>query len=316
MNRKVARHMQDSSSMNRDSETSATARAFAEFGLWAAAQRPWVFGFISAAAWLAVSLLDVLTGNELDLAIFYLGPVILATWFVSRRMGAALAVLSAASWLAINVALGAVYTTPLIPFWDTLVRLTFFAITIFLTSRVKQSMATEHLLSRTDALTGVANMRAFEDRVGLEINHMRRTASPLTFAYVDLDNFKEVNDTMGHHEGDEVIRHIAGTLRARLRSTDLVARLGGDEFGILLPDTDARAATSVLEQVRGAVADSVQSRWRVGITMGVITFLEPPPGIDALVGLADSRMYEGKRAGKGVTIHAEWPVPVTESQPL
>ena len=316
MNRKVARHMQDGSSMNRDSETSATARAFAEFGLWAAALHPWVFGFISTAAWLAVSLLDVLTGNELDLAIFYLGPVILATWFVSRRMGAALAALSAASWLAINVALGAVYTTPLIPFWDTLVRLTFFAITIFLTSRVKQSMATEHLLSRTDALTGVANMRAFEDRVGLEINHMRRTASPLTFAYVDLDNFKEVNDTMGHHEGDEVIRHIAGTLRARLRSTDLVARLGGDEFGILLPDTDARAATSVLEQVRGAVADSVQSRWRVGITMGVITFLEPPPGIDALVGLADRRMYEGKRAGKGVTIHAVWPVPVTESQPL
>jgi len=308
--------MQDGSSVNRDHETSATARAFVGLGLWAAAQRPWVFGLISTVAWLAVSLLDMLTGNELDLAIFYLGPVILATWFVTRRMGTALAVLSAASWLAINVALGAAYTTPLIPFWDTLVRLTFFAITILLTSRVKQSMATERLLSRTDVLTGVANMRAFEDRVGLELNHMRRTASPLTFAYVDLDNFKEVNDTMGHHEGDEVIRHIAGTLRSRLRSTDLVARLGGDEFGILLPDTDESAATTVLEQMRCAVTDSVESRWRVGITMGVITFLEPPPGIDALVGLADRRMYEGKRAGKGVTIHAVWPEPVIEARLL
>ena len=306
--------MRDVARTDTDLGPSATSNLLADFGQWADGQRPWVFGLASTVAWVVVTLLDFATGNELDLAIFYLGPVILATWVVSRAMGTALAVLSALSWTGISLALGAVYMNPLIPFWDTLVRLTFFAITIVLTSMIKKSIANERALSRTDMLTGVANVRAFEDRAALEISHMRRTDSPLTFAFIDLDNFKEDNDTMGHHEGDEVLRRIAGTLHCRLRATDLVARLGGDEFGILLPETDADAARTVLAQVRQAVADSVESRWSVGITAGAITFLTPPSGIDELVGLADKRMYEGKRAGRGVTVHEVWPAPKEPSE--
>ena len=278
-----------------------------DLGRWAEEQPRWVFGLISTVVWLAVSAVDTATGNQLDLAIFYLAPVILASWFVTRSMGAALAVLSAVSWTGISLLLGAAYTNPLIPLGDTLVRLTFFAITIFLTSLIKKSMANERRLSRTDGLTGVANMRAFEDRVSLELNHMRRNETPMTFVFIDLDAFKAVNDTMGHHEGDEVLRRIAEALQRRLRSTDMVVRLGGDEFGILLPDTGFEAAGDVLAQVREAVADSVRSRWDVDITAGAITFLEPPAGVDELVGLADTRMYEGKRAGGGVTVHTLWP---------
>lgn len=285
----------------------ATSRLLADLGRWADEQPPWVFGLISAVAWLSVSLVDLATGNQLDLAIFYLGPVILASWFVSRWMGAALAVLSAVSWTGTGLVLGAVYANPLIPFWDTMVRLTFFTITISLTSLVQRSMSNERALSRTDGLTAVANMRALEDRATLEISHMRRTGAALSFAFIDLDDFKAVNDTMGHHEGDEVLRRIAMTLQYRLRATDLVVRLGGDEFGILLPDTGAEAAQGVLAQVREAVADSVETRWGVGITIGMTTFLEPPSGVDELVGRADKRMYEGKRAGGGVTVHEVWP---------
>jgi diguanylate cyclase (GGDEF)-like protein len=130
---------------------------------------------------------------------------------------------------------------------------------------------------------------------------MRRTGSPLTLAYLDLD-FKAVNDALGHEAGDRLLREIATRIARTLRAEDLLARLGGDEFAIFLPDTHAAAAHAALERCRSAVQETV-ANWEgmpggVGATIGAVVFTEPPPSFDAALRTADDCMYEGKRAGR------------------
>jgi diguanylate cyclase (GGDEF)-like protein len=171
------------------------------------------------------------------------------------------------------------------------------------------------VLARTDSLTGVANGRSFSDRAGLELALSRRTGSPLTMVYLDLDRFKQINDTVGHTEGDRLLRAVAQVLAHRLRATDLVARLGGDEFGVLLPNTDAAEAPEVLESLSQAVREAVDGSWEVGCTIGAVTFRRAPESVDFMVRTADAEMYRGKRAGRGRIQHSVWPSPTAASTP-
>ena len=250
--------------------------------------------------------LDYMLGVEINLSVFYLIPVIFATWFISRRTGLFIAVLSVALWTAFDRLGGLGFSSPLIT-WDGLVHLTFFIVVLQLVHIMKESRIREAELARTDSLTGVANGRNFSDRARLELASMRRNHHPLTMAYIDLDRFKHINDTLGHTEGDRVLRTVATAIRSRLRETDIVARLGGDEFGVLFPDTGRDAAPAVLASVKDAVADSVDGSWDIGCTIGGVTFEMAPESVDFMVRSADELMYRGKRAGRDRVEHAVWP---------
>jgi len=270
-------------------------------GDWLDAVPSWVFVAVAVLLLGIVAIVDNVTGGEVNVTIFYLGPVVLATWFVSDIAGIVLSVLSAVLWTVVNP--DVVYSNRFIPVWNTLVHLAFFFVTVFLVSLARRAIIAERATSRTDSLTGVANGRAFEDRAELALADMHRTREPLTFAYIDLDHFKHVNDTLGHHEGDMVLRAVASALHERIRATDLVARLGGDEFGVLLPDTDFDAAESVLADLRAAVEEAVAGRWPVDMTCGAVTFTRPPHDVDVMVQAADSLMYDAKHTGRGRTEH-------------
>jgi diguanylate cyclase (GGDEF)-like protein len=252
-----------------------------------------------------IAILDHLTGSDYAWSIFYVAPILLVTWYVSWRAGAAWALMSAAIWVIIDAA-GRGYSSAFVPVWNAIVRLAFFALVTALVEGAKRGLARERTLSRTDALTGVANSRSFEDRLTYSLDYLRRTRRPVTLAYVDLDEFKTVNDRLGHFEGDALLRAVAVAIDGRLRATDMVARLGGDEFGILLPDTDETTALLVLESVVTATRDAVTTRWPVSMTIGAVTFREAPPDIDTMVAAADDLMYVGKRHSKGRIGHAVW----------
>jgi diguanylate cyclase (GGDEF)-like protein len=151
-------------------------------------------------------------------------------------------------------------------------------------------------------LTGVANPRAFLEALERELARMRRTGAPLTLAYVDLDRFKAVNDTLGHAAGDDLLCDIAQALSSALRSVDVVARLGGDEFGVLLPETTAETALVALERA----LDALRARFRaverlpqgVGATIGAVVFKHAPHSAEAAIKAADDRMYEAKQSGR------------------
>jgi diguanylate cyclase (GGDEF)-like protein len=169
-----------------------------------------------------------------------------------------------------------------------------------------------------DELTGLANHRAFQDSLAAEVTRMGRFPRPLALAILDIDDFKAINDTYGHQQGDVVLRSVAGVLRRACRVTDDPARYGGEELAVILPNTDLDGAFVVAEAIRRAV-QALEVRFadgtRVGVTVSVGTSaLERPDGDPAaLVAAADAALYQAKRAGKNRTRSGGW---VGVPQPL
>jgi diguanylate cyclase (GGDEF)-like protein len=166
-------------------------------------------------------------------------------------------------------------------------------------SRLKALLAKEHELARIDPLTTVPNRRAFYEALDKERVRSVRYRRPFTIAYIDLDNFKRVNDSLGHAVGDELLVHVAAGLRSNLRASDFVGRLGGDEFAALLPETDATAAKLVLCKLRLRLLEEMKAHsWQVTFSIGAATFLDPPDSLDVIVRVADETMYAIKTHGK------------------
>lgn len=161
------------------------------------------------------------------------------------------------------------------------------------------TLAMEKKLSRLDPLTGLANRRAFYERAEIERKRCIRHKRPLGLAYIDLDNFKQVNDQSGHEVGDQVLVCVAATMQNNLRTEDLVTRLGGDEFALLLPETDGAKASFVIHKLHGLLMSAMLEKgWPITFSIGLVTFEEPAESIDQMVHRADELMYTVKHGGK------------------
>lgn len=169
--------------------------------------------------------------------------------------------------------------------------------------RLALALDNEKSLSRSDYLTGLANRRAFEESFDMECKRSRRYNRSITLVYMDLDNFKQVNDGQGHQTGDEVLVAVAASLRTNLRVTDCVARLGGDEFAILLPETDEPAAQTIMRKLDAVLQTLLTTKnWPIGFSFGVVTFPVPLDSLDAMLQRADKLMYDAKQGGKGAML--------------
>ena len=150
-----------------------------------------------------------------------------------------------------------------------------------------------------DPLTGAANLRHFEEELRCEIERSGRHSRIFSVAYLDLDNFKVVNDTQGHPEGNRVLKLIVEAASKRLRKTDLIARIGGDEFALLLPETDTPTVETPIGDVISEIMQRLQQGgWPVTLSCGVVTFRTPPDSTAEAMKAADELMYEAKRSGK------------------
>ena len=158
-------------------------------------------------------------------------------------------------------------------------------------------------LASTDPLTEIANRRHFDARLQVELERAKRHGRSVAIAMIDVDRFKDLNDRLGHAQGDVCLRRAAQAMALNVRSLDFVARLGGDEFAILMPDSDLRAAVRVAERVRLAVESSALT-----VSIGVAAFPENGPlGPDDAAGLlrcADQALYRAKGQGRNQTVVA------------
>jgi diguanylate cyclase (GGDEF)-like protein len=281
--------------------------------------RRWVM-LVAVAAVFAVGSLDYFTGAEISIASLYLLPIALGAWFVELRAGLLLAGLSATARLQ-DVWLGTHPDAhPLIPYWNVIIELGFFVVVAYVVSRLRTT--TQHWvdLARTDSLTSVLNRRAFDELATLELARAERYQRSLSLAYLDVDDFKLVNDRGGHQDGDRLLVTIAQTLVRNLRVFDLVARYGGDEFVLLLPEADDEAAESVLDKLVVALQRAVQGRWRATFSIGAVTVDGPRTTLDRLIGEADQLVYAAKQKGKNRVhhrhLHGSTPLPTAVvSQP-
>ncbi|MEW5978013.1 MAG: diguanylate cyclase [Acidobacteriota bacterium] len=159
-------------------------------------------------------------------------------------------------------------------------------------------------ISITDALTELYNRRFFQERLTEEIERAKRHNQPIALFMMDLDNFKNYNDTYGHLAGDEALRIVAATLKKSVRNIDVVARYGGEEFAVILPMTGADSAKEIAERIRTGVAgryfpdDALQSVVKLTVSTGIASFPDDADNWFDLVGNADKALYLAKVAGK------------------
>jgi diguanylate cyclase (GGDEF)-like protein len=248
---------------------------------------------------LGVAAVDFFTGSEIRIYPFYFLPIALAAINLGRRDAMLNAAACAGLWAFSNYHAGLRYSADWILGWNVVVQGTAFAFVAWLISNLKESHTRESEQARVDRLTGLLNGRAFHEQAPHLLALCKRESTPVVMAYIDLDNFKLVNDTHGHQRGDDVLRIAAQVMKATLRTSDILVRLGGDEFAVLLPNTTAEEAYETLERLRESISSGMTAAGReVTASIGAAAYPNAPSSLDDLIGAADSAMYVVKTSGK------------------
>jgi len=172
-------------------------------------------------------------------------------------------------------------------------------VALALTAQLKKQHEQEKDFARKDYTTGLANQKGFYEAFTIEMARHRRENIPLSIAYLDCDNFKEVNDRFGHREGDRLLEMVAKTLKSNLRKTDVTGRLGGDEFAIVFCNTGERDAVVAVGKLKRELdAVMIENRWPVTFSVGLGIFNRVLASEDAMISFTDKLMYRVKSAGK------------------
>lgn len=261
---------------------------------------------VSIVAIPLLGVADYASGPDLAFAVLYLLPLSIIGWTSADQpaLPRLSTLLAAATWLLADLSSGATYSHPAVPIWNTATRLITFLIVVMLLQNLRAAFVEQEKLARTDALTRIANARSFMEQVTAEVQRTRRHGSPLSLAYIDVDDFKSINDTHGHAGGDQVLKRVGRALQQNTREIDVVGRLGGDEFAILMPSTDEAGAAKVMESLPTRLAAAMSDLpFDVTLSTGCVTFLDAPAGVGEILHAADELMYESKKAGKNAGTH-------------
>ncbi|MEI7474868.1 MAG: GGDEF domain-containing protein [bacterium] len=245
-----------------------------------------------------ITYMDYITGTKLTITEFYLIPIIFGAWFLNKRPAyfiATLAVIMASTIRFIEANHSMFYYSC----WDLILDSINFYLITYLVLRVKLAFDNEKTLSRVDFLTGAINSKGFAEILEIEINRAKRVPSVLSLAYIDCDNFKAVNDKMGHEEGNKVLSIVANTIKNNIRKTDFVARLGGDEFALLLTGASPENSLKVLNKLRDLLLYKMEkAKYPVTFSIGLATFINPPDSTDVMLKVSDILMYQVKSDNK------------------
>jgi diguanylate cyclase (GGDEF)-like protein len=252
-------------------------------------------GGIAFVAWL-----DVVSPPDLLFLPWFAVPVAIASWWGGRSIGQVIGALSITAWIVTLRMHGLQYfPTPAILAGNVLVQAVAYLTVAILVSKQRQRFDDARSLAARDALTGLPNARGFDELAQRELLRSRRAGESITFAYLDLDGFKAVNDTHGHQVGDRLLIEVGDILQKTLRRTDVLGRLGGDEFAVVMPSTGADAAQTTLEHVRAEISARMRElSYGVSVSIGAVSAVAPPETVAELVRDADAAMYSVKRHGR------------------
>ncbi len=250
-----------------------------------------------------IGFIDYLTGTEIRVFPLYFIPLM----FVASQLGKIetllFSLLATIAWLVSMWFAGREYPHPYIWVVNFFTQGLAFVIVAMMYANLMAALKREKLYSRTDALTGLLNSRCFHEESTALLNLCNRNILPITLAYVDLDNFKHANDTLGHAHGDKLLAIVSGIFKNNLRSCDLVARIGGDEFAFLLPTISATGANIALEKIRKIIEESPDlAKTHVTVSIGGVTSANFQNDLGILIKAADALMYTVKQKGKNHVI--------------
>ncbi len=259
-------------------------------------------GVLSAAILLllALGITDYLSAADLSFLVFYLVPVFLVTLRAGLWSGALMSVAATATWFLANASLFQGTSGEVIPLWNLTEVLCVFIFFTYILSALVESLRFERTMSRFDPLTGVPNRTYFREMLDLEISRFRRYRRPFTLLYLDLDDFRSVNDLRGRAAGDALLRAVADALSLCTRDVDTPGRLGGDEFGLILPETGHDAARTVLTGLEARIlAEMDRGGGPATVTMAAVTCADPALSAEEMITLADRQIYAKKAEKAG-----------------
>lgn len=272
---------------------------------------PSLIGWLSLALVLVlvITVADVVFGDLFSAGPFFFLPIALAGWYGSKRSGISLAVFSAALWVISRICIGARGFSPGPVIYDGVSHLAAYAFLAVIITNFRSVHRVEVLAADTDSLTGVLNPRGFYAEFANELLRSIRYQRVFSLVYIDIDDFKRINDTLGHATGDRVLVAVAECFRSSLRATDAVARLGGDEFACLMPETETEteAAQEAFSKVRAKLSRRMKRQgWPVTFSIGMVTFERPPEDIKEAIAIADDLMYGVKKGEKDNIAYRVW----------
>jgi diguanylate cyclase (GGDEF)-like protein len=256
---------------------------------------------------LLLTCLVVAFGDIVFLEPFYAIPIALASWYGSRKSGILLTLLS----FIVLILAKAVATqnhddaqTYLLEFVSFTTAYLSLAVVV---TNFRNIHRVEVIAADTDDLTGISNSRSFYAELANELVRSHRYGHVFSLMYLDIDNFKHINDSRGHLEGDRLLVEFASCLKMNLRKTDTAARLGGDEFACLFPETEQEDAIIAFTKTSNLLHRLInENKWPVTFSAGLVTFKTLPKDIKEAINIADELMYSVKNHQKDNIAYKVW----------
>ncbi|MCB1189047.1 MAG: GGDEF domain-containing protein [Leptospiraceae bacterium] len=248
--------------------------------------------------------IDLYTGYEFSFSIFYLIPITFTVLYADFRFSIVISIISAAFWLFADIYSGHKYQNTIYPVWNTFMRLGYFLLHSFFLSKFLILYKITKQNASIDLLTNAVNSRFFHELLNQELKKSQRNKRPFTLIYMDLDNFKSVNDTYGHLAGDSLLKLISSLIIKNVRTSDIFARLGGDEFALFLPETGFEESKQIIKRLK-QIADMEFSKnnWNVSLSIGAVTFKTFNLSVEEMILQTDNLMYKVKKKGKNNIEH-------------
>ena len=239
------------------------------------------------------------TPPDLRLGILYLVPVLLATWHDGLIWGVAFAIGTGLLRYLTGLDQMAPDTPVAIRLANEAAYLIVLGVAMAGLAQMRRTQTALERLATQDELTGALNARAFEERLSEELDRDRRYNVPLALLYLDLDDFKAVNDRHGHRTGDAVLRLVVNATRRAVRQSDIIGRLGGDEFAVLMPETEGAVAEAAATRLADGIREVFRGTPSVTASIGLVSTVNTSiVRAEDLLRRADQAMYDAKRGGK------------------
>ncbi len=237
--------------------------------------------------------------------LFYVFPVTIASWYGSKKSGVLLALLSSALLVLIKIWHEGFHAIMLLSYaLPCAISLSILAI---LVTNFRNVHRVESIAADTDNLTNAYNSRGFYVELANELIRSSRYEHIFSLAYIDIDNFKMINDSHGHSAGDQLLIEVATILKESLRATDTIARIGGDEFACLLPETGQEEAKAAFSKASKLLKKRMnKNNWPVTFSVGMVTFETIPEDIKEAMKVADELMYSVKNSEKNNVSYKIW----------
>ncbi|MBS0576022.1 MAG: GGDEF domain-containing protein [Proteobacteria bacterium] len=255
--------------------------------------------FICLAVIIALGIFRIATQAQFAFASLMLLPVLVGTWISGRTAGWLLAVFASALWGYADYSSGKFLESLLVPLLNALVHLVNYGITVELTRGVMVLLQREFNTARMDRLTGLLNRRGFMEMAAQQVSIAERIGASVVIAFIDLDRFKQLNDTKGHKAGDAALREIGARLQQTKRASDICGRIGGDEFCIFALESTPGKSHEWAIRLHEDLTDALDLHKPAGVSIGVACFESMGRNLEEMLRLADETMYEVKHAGKG-----------------